>query len=126
MTDKMIEAIEHVSAKIALLADKYGPEIIETGLSVVRLTGLNKLILSVGGALVGGVVAYVAYHWVRKECAGKDDFFDTNPIVVFFGGIAAFFGAVAASVNIFKVLDIWNWVAIFEPKLYIARKLLGL
>lgn len=125
-TDKIIEAMERVSEKFAALAEKYGPEVVDAGLSVVRLTGVNNLIANVGGILIGGAAAYICFRAVRKEQIDHDDIFDADPVITVGGGIAGACGVITFAACTLHMFDVWNWIAMFEPKLYVAKKLLGL
>lgn len=135
--DRLTDGADAVIAKLGTLADKYGPEVVNSALWVVRVDGISNVASNLVGAAIGGSVAYVAFRWVRGHIAaqkaahrethrGFDLTLDADPGVCIFGSVAGVAGATAVVVCTVKFLDIWNWVAIFEPKLWVAKKLLGL
>lgn len=121
--DKVANAVDAMTAKLATLAEKYGPEAIDAGLSVVRIKGASELIVGAAGIAVSVGAAGLA-RWAITRL-GKAEPIDQDGYG--FVAVASFFAMVGSAVfSLHRLLDIWNWVAVFEPKLWIAKKLLGL
>lgn len=124
---KLTSALEASIKQIGSLGEKYGPEVIDAGLAAVRITGLAPLI--VGAVCL--VVALTLFAWApRSWAAGKksgqklsDDAF---PAALVGGVMAYFFAGCFAIAAADRLLVLWNWVAVFEPKLWVAKRLLGL
>lgn len=133
--DKLSEGAEAVVAKLGTMAEKYGPEVVDSALWVVRVNGIQELVsrLAIGvffGAvfyvLARKVAAHIAENKARVAAKGRAfDVTDCDPfVVVFIGGSAAISG-VGAAIALIGMTDVWRWVAIFEPKLWVAKRLLG-
>lgn len=111
------------------LAVQYTPEVIEKATAAVSVTAIGNL---VGG--LSGLVAVYAVWWLTKNCATycrnkKQDGrwandWDIGWIISFvIGGVS---GGCIAIISLFELIDIWNWVAVFNPQLALAHQVLGL
>ena len=132
--DKLTTATEAVVAKLGTLAEKYGPEAIDAGLSVVRIGGVAAV---VSGTAVG-VAAYLAFKFGRSvfvvgQLINREWQKPSTPASAPSGDFQMLVGVVLLAASgggllfaVISVANVWNWVAIFEPKLWIAKKLLGL
>jgi hypothetical protein len=118
----MLDALEKGAVQVGDAVVKYSPDVAEATLAVVQIDAAGKLII---GTLCT-IAAYVAYRvarWGIKEfvndMVGAEDGLIAPSIVfgvLFF--VPPFIGA------IIYLADIWNWVAIFEPKLYLAKQII--
>lgn len=118
--DKAMVGAERLTEKLAELAAQYGPDVVNAAIEVARITALRPII---GGA-VCAVVSYVLLRFSIKafQTAKADDW--DNPVYIvgcgFSGIISSGFGTAAA----IYLFDVWNWVGVFEPKLWIAHRIL--
>lgn len=142
--EKLTTAIEAGIKGIGTMAEKYGPEVIDSALWVVRLNGLQWLILGAILAAAGvtllvlswrewramrpAIEKYEAYEkardeWLNGKGARPDGVQRPDEGKA---GIPGMIGVGLCATSIIFLGSIWNWVAIFEPKLWVAKKLLGL
>ena len=112
--DKSLQYLEAFES----LVEKHAPEVIDTGLAVVQVHAVGEIII----AVITGGLAFAAFKCSRsllqKSLNNRHD------------GVLEGFGAVfSATAGLFCLLgtipifQIWTWVAIFEPKLYLAYRL---
>ena len=122
---KTVELLDKLDA----LATQYTPEVIDGATTAVTVTAFGNLLY---GLL--GLLACYGLWWLAKNateyCRKKKDDggFMSNweiPLAISFmgGGVAC--GALAVS-SVFALFDLWNWVAIFNPQLAMAHRVLGL
>jgi len=135
MSDKLeakaLELVDQLSAKLATLATQYGPEVVDAGLAVARLDAAQKLIAGAACAVVTVVAGRFAarkgipaFAQARvSECGWSD----SKCLWFWFGSAAPLALATAASLAAAsRLLSVWTWAGIFDPKLYIAARVLGL
>lgn len=103
------------------LAKQYTPTIIDAALKVVQINGLQTLII--GFSLVLLFIIYFVFAILTakkmKKANPHIDMEGYTLLALIVGTVPFALGATGAQ----KVLNIWNWVAIFEPKLYIAYRI---
>ena len=122
---KAIELLD----KLEALATQYTPEVIGAAEAAVRVTAISHLVYGVAGLLAAygaGVLSVkLTRYFVRKEneSDGWNDW-SFGYIMSSIGGVIA--GTIFALASVFRLLDLWNWVAIFNPQLALAHKILGL
>lgn len=99
------------------LAKQYSPDVIDAALTVVRLHGLQNALqaILVFGALCVGVFL------VRKGVRMKD--IDSGAVYFMPGFILTLVMGISALTS--NAFSLWPYIAIFEPKLYIAYKIFG-
>ncbi len=114
--DKRLDAI---ADKLEQLAAQYGPEVTDAMMSVTRLQGFEYLIYGVLFIIPSFIIAVFAWRKCIKPGMKNKDIDQMGPGLMM-GAVSAM-GFIVAGGHLF---DIWVWVAIFEPKLAIARKLL--
>lgn len=114
MLDKLQDkALQYLSA-FEELAKQYTPDVLDMALKVVQINGLQTLIIYFTWFIVGvSLILYILINgWsLRRE---------TDYFTVVMPGIVGTGCLIVSSVGI---LNLWNWIAIFEPKLYIAYKI---
>lgn len=111
--------MEGLEAKAVELLDKLekitvtlAPQALDVAEGCMRVAGLRNVIT---GLIILATTFLISYK-TSKKGYDKDH---PAPAFIYIGCI---FLAVAGSICVF---DIWNWIAIFNPKLAIANKLLG-
>lgn len=98
---------------------KYAPDVINLGLTVVRIDCLEDVVDAMA-SLLGLYILYRFVKWCGK--LAKDDR-GGNPLPIF-GLIFGCVGAICAAGNaFFSLINVWMYVGLFEPKLYIAHLL---
>jgi len=111
--------MEGLEAKAVELLDKLekititlAPQALDIAEGCMRVSGLQEVIT---GLIVLAISSLISYKTSKKDYDG----YDPAPTFIYFICTGA------AVVGFCCVLDIWNWIAIFNPKLAIANKLLG-
>ncbi len=121
--DKLEGHITDLSAKFVEIGEKYGPDVINLGLDVVRLSGAAPLFLGVLAVIALPLLAWSCRHWIRKFSAAEYREQD----VYLWGIIPSIIGIFVASVaSLVTLLNFWNWVAVFYPVAFLARKMMDL
>lgn len=120
--DKSQQAIASFADKLTDLAKQYGPEVADAALQMARIDALSGLVPAIftvaATVIVGPKVVRNLRKWQEK------DPYDPGPLIllVVSGAVAAIFNLAA----IMTLLDVWRWVGVFEPKLWLAKRILGL
>lgn len=121
--DKLMSGAETVVSKVTALGEKYGPEVVDAGLTVVRLNGLKDLIVGLVFLTCAASLVVLARYLFRRSGREKGDARDGCIAVGCVVSVVAAFGIGGAAE---RLLDIWTYTAIIEPKLWVAKRLLGL
>lgn len=125
MLDQTMQFAGEVSHKLSELASTYGEDVIDATLKVVQINGVQTLLL----AFVYLVASLISFWFIIRKmypwCIDNNTrrYFDGTQWIAFIicsGSTVAFFGN---SLSI--IFNVWNWIAIFEPKLWIAYKILN-
>ena len=116
--DKAVELME----KLDKLATEYAPDVIDSAIEVVRVSGFGSLIY---GLLAVGFIfsLWLAYKKIKSY---EIDSAYEEPIWGGFFLVSIVGGVISVVVIIETLFDIWTWVAIFNPKLALAHQILGL
>lgn len=118
--DKLVDVVELLSTKLTEVAKEYGPDLIDTALMVIRLDGGSEIfygfLLLTISFLVIKFVALPAY----KKCIETDwECVPSIPITII-GFAVAILLAIPGMIQAFSF---WSWVALIEPKYYVAHKI---
>ena len=111
--EKAVELIE----KFEALAVDVAPDAIELGLATARVSaaaGLIQGIVALGIGILGGFIMYRMAKWELKR--------DGDCI------ISCLVSAIPVLVTVFgfvQIVNVWSWVGIFYPELWIAKQVLG-
>ena len=129
--DKLSAGADAVVAKLTALSDKYGPQVVDSALWAIRANGIRDLIFGLGFAGAAVVLCLIAKPMLKSgsaAMASKDALLsmsDGSARVVI--SALMFVGAGICAISAFSAIaDIWTYIAIFEPQLWVAKKLLGL
>lgn len=117
----MLDALQNGAVKIGEQVVKYSPDVADAALWVVRIDGVQSIATAIF-FVIAAIVLYVATRrfWAWAWRVDKD--FDTPAIMVpVVTGILTIISSILASARIF---DVWNWIAIFQPKLYLAKQII--
>ena len=126
LMDKAANGVEALSAKLATIAEQYGPEVVDAGLAVARITAVRELVFAfIGWVTVAVFIGVCFLVWKKTESWKQDDVRGVARCSTIIGAIAgttlvSFFGFGAP-----RFFDVWTWVGVFEPKLWIAHRILG-
>lgn len=113
--------VTEVANQISTIAAKYGPTVVEAALWIGKIEAAKGLLT---GFLFTTVfyISYRIFKWGFTFCEEDGD--DLKPfLAMLFGG---FFGVISFFVSIHHLFQIWYWVGIFRPDLFLAAKALKL
>lgn len=142
----MLDALQNGAVELGSQVVKYTPEVVDAGLWVVRIDGLNSLFWSLICFLFCSVVLYkiipkaIKHHndycsyrnansygrtpeekdeWTRVK-SYKDSY---DKSVLCWGIVTVATMAIVPA--ILTLTKVWQWVAVFEPKLYLAKQIIA-
>lgn len=105
---------------------KYAPQVakeaVDAALGVVRINGIQQLVYGFLG-LALQIVLIIFFVVLLKKTAKIQDGSDRIPaifVLVLVEGGASLFTSMFLTVKLFNV---WNWIMVYEPKLWIAKAL---
>lgn len=125
MADGITFNVDAALQKLGELVQAHGQQVVDTAASVVQVNAANELIGAVGWALVVAVFALLARKGAAKWRATGGNFLDVHPLWVI---STVLMSMAAIGVLIFAVIppifSVWNWVALFNPKLALAHDIM--
>lgn len=123
LMDKAADGVEALTVKLAEIGAQYGPEVVDAGLAVARLTAGAELFWGLWLLVLGLVSLYILKRGY-KECKDYEGEVWDSPMP-FLVIIPTFVSASTIFPALFRFANIWNWVGVVEPKLWIAHRILG-
>jgi len=129
--DKAMDGMDQLTAMLAEVAEKYGPEVVDAGLNVARISAASILIHATVGLILLFALFRVGIPLTLKFRAtipdrDKNDIEFWGPTLMvwlFIGGLISSVGL--GAFGALKIFNLWNWVGIIEPKLWIAHRVLN-
>ena len=125
LEEKAVEMLD----KFEALASQYGPEVINGATSAVVVTGIGDILQGFVALGAAFIVWYLTKNFTKYAKRKKDEcgFLSDWEMGWAAGmGIGIFTSGLLAACGIWTLFDVWNWVAIFNPKLALAHRLIGL
>lgn len=98
------------------LTKQYTPEVIDSALMVVRISGVQEIVVGLVCLLISIFLNFVGKHFYIKFSDDDNDDYIPAFLLSYGGAI------VIGGFSIVTLINVWNWVAIFEPKLYLAYR----
>lgn len=120
--DASQKAIGEFADKMVELGKQYGPDVADAALQMARIDAIQFLVPGVVAAILCGLLILVGIKLARAVNADKFSADTAIPLFAF-GGLCT---VISAGFAIFRLVDVWAWVGIFEPKLWLAKRILGL
>ena len=124
---KMIEVVtqmQHGVAKIGEVLYSAAPQAVDAILAIKVISGIDQLVVGLICLIITVILGRVGMKHYRKRI--ENEFNEDNIGAIFIGVFLALgvFGFGIATAH--HLLDIWNWVAVFQPKIAIAHDLLNI
>lgn len=112
------KALEYTQA-LEEITKQYTPDVVDAALKVVQLNGVFSLLEAFVWFLPFCIISCICLYYFWKGVKEDDD--DKK----FFSILISIIPCIVTGIAISHLINIWSWVAIFEPKLWIAYKILG-
>lgn len=122
------ERIVHLLNQMENLSKQYTPEVFDAAVNVIMMNGLVKILGGLSLILFAALCIFACtklYVYAGKKYE-EDELSDWNRdrdqgVIKIVGSVVVVMLVFAACCLLF---DIWNWVAIFNPKLALAKTVL--
>lgn len=116
----MLDALQQGAFTVGNAVIKYSPDVANTMLDVIRINGIQTLIyntLLLTGSL--GLFYYIKKSWSKS-------WFDEYAGPTAAGVLGCIFIIIsnAMFINSTGLFNIWNWIEVFQPKLWIAHEVI--
>ena len=112
----MLDALEKGAVHVGDAVVKYSPDVAEATLLVVRIDGVQNIVTGLICAVLAFLSAKACVKWLKAS--------DGDDVYIPLIASALITALVTTQVDFFNLIDVWNWVAIFEPKLYLAKQII--
>ncbi len=119
---EMLDALQHGAVKVGETVVKYTPDAIDTALWVVRLDGIQAL-LSIVFFLLLGIGLIVTTYKLKAWVLRIDEDIESPAILLPIA--TAGFAISLLVINISRLFNVWLWISIYEPKLWLAKQLVA-
>lgn len=121
--DKTLETAANLATQLfssaESLVNKYGPTVVDTVLWVTRIEALNKLAI---GFIALAVLIFLVKKLFTWANSGDPEVYENEGLIVV-GVVLGGFGAIVSFiVACIMLLNIWNYVAVVKPELYLTKK----
>ncbi len=115
--------------KLEALTTQYTPEVMDAAITSVKVTATGNLVMGFIGLGAAFAVLWLAKNFTthcraKRQEDGWMSNWDVGAALTFF--ISGVISGIMAVFSIWTLFDVWNWVAVFNPKLALAHKILGL
>lgn len=127
--EEVFSRMDELAIKLSDIGNKYGGDVVDLTLAVVRFEGIAHV--GKGVALLGaaGSLAYVFKKFLKyynKNETRHNDYVDGYVVIGMCGMIASGVGGcIAAVVSLVHLINPWKWIAIFEPKVALAKQIIS-
>ena len=111
------KALQYLSS-FEELAKQYSPDVVDAAFTVIRVNAIQEIAWGLIGLVCLVIGLFIALKHVKQMSAYEINRHDAAFVA---GGIMTAIGLCTA----YKIFIVWNWVGIFEPKLYLAYKIFG-
>jgi len=116
LEEKLVELIEEAE----VLATQLTPQAIELGKSIAVIEGIDNLVCGVAFASASFICFKVVKAFIKR---GEENHSAQEECAI--GAIASgFVGVITAIPALYQLFNVWNYVAIINPVLYIAHKVI--
>lgn len=127
---KLLEILDALQHGTVLIGDKvynYAPDTLDMLLWIVRVNGIQAFITSLVSIILfvfGIRLTQKCYARRTELCKERRNYFDEEDIFLIAvraapTAIVGFF----AAIGMYQLVSVWTYVAIFQPKLWLAKEL---
>lgn len=124
--DRALNMAEKFASKIEEILEEYGPDAVELTEQVGRVGAIDDLVPGLV-ALIIAIFSVISFAWVAKRAKRADEEEDASIVgpCVFAGMIAFVASLVSLIVTFGELVDVWAWVGLAHPEVWLASKMLG-
>ncbi len=119
--EKAVELLDRLDN----LVTQYAPEVYDTAVEVVRMSGLTEIVWGVFG-ICFVIVAFFIVKWLWRVTQRDEVATDIETGFIVLGCVLTLVLIFGGIIHLGNLLHLWNWVAVFDPELALARKVLHL
>lgn len=119
----MLDALQQGAVTVGHVAVKYAPDVADAVLNIVRIDALGKLIPAIAFFIICLSVFIYIVKYIRKVYANKKEDYDFND-KIFIACMCSLPFVTVGIISSLVLLNIWSWVAVFEPKLALAKQII--
>ena len=110
--------MDELAKRFAELAGKYGPGAVDAARSAARVEALSTLFGGLIALSIGGGMLLAAWKIYKKE--------EWEEVRFFFVVVLCAVGLLVASLGLWQCVDPWTWTSLFNPDVWIAKRILKL
>lgn len=119
LTGKLLDVISQVQGAVSA----HSAEAVNLVLTSTRIDGIHWLVSVLVGFVIASIIACVCAIYVAENEKNKkkdDDALMLGAAVGLCVGML-----LIAVVSFIGLIDPWNWIQVFDPKLYLAHEIMG-
>lgn len=120
LLDASQQALATFTDKMAELTKQYGPDVMNAALQMARIDAIQNLVWALCSLAFGGFCVWACTKIHRHNHGRTYNPWEVPMVVLGLGGLLLLI------IGAMGVIDVWVWVGIFEPKLWLAKRVLGL
>jgi hypothetical protein len=100
------------------VTEEWAPAALELGIQMTFWNGVSQLLL---GGLFAVLTAALFYNTMKALKKSKNASYSDKEGYLIVAALLAIAGLIAAIPTIVMLFNIWNWIAVFNPKLALAH-----
>jgi hypothetical protein len=101
------------------LTKHYAPSVMDGAIQVIRISAIHNLLIWFALLIIWPLTGLKVWRLCQAE--SQKAMMAQNDFIIFFGGVYVFIACVGIVISIIGLLDVWDWIAVFDPKLAIAH-----
>jgi len=116
---EIIDKLQQAATNAATAAGKAAPQMLDYAIRITHWDGIQNVLVGFFLLLLASIGISIFVRKWEAICNLSHD--DELCLLCFFGGVAILGTLIGA---LCLLLDVWNWVAIYDPKVALAHQLL--
>lgn len=124
LEQKTVEILD----KLEALTMQYAPDVVDAAVTTLQVNAISSIIWGIFGVICVFICWFITKKLIvfcteRKKKGGFYSDWEIGIVLSF--GFGTIITCVIALWSLANIFSIWNWVAIFNPQLALAKKVLG-
>lgn len=119
----MTDATDKLVQEFDAIAHQYAPKVVGAALSAARIDAISSL---VSGVVCAGIFLACIFFGLKFLRGLRASTWNTEGIWIVGLGVTLLIGIATGIGALGNLLDIWNYVALVHPELWIAQRAMGL